>query len=101
MESSLELTCASVVLSATSTPTPNRMCHAAVRRLGGETRDHWLDRLRNKPLHLCRIRYFGNEDRWSFTGYTYAHEKYQPSFLITGEDHGTPEEAFATAAQFL
>jgi hypothetical protein len=67
----------------------------------GETRDHWLDRIRNTPLHLCRIRYFGNEDRWSFAWYTYAHEKYQPSFLITGEDHGTPEEAFATAAQFL
>jgi hypothetical protein len=67
----------------------------------GETRDHWLDRIRNTPLHLCRIRYFGNEDRWSFAGYTYAHEMYQPSFLITGEDHGTPEEAFATAAQFL
>ena len=34
-ESSLESTCASVVLSATSTPTPNRICHAAVRLLGG------------------------------------------------------------------
>ena len=67
----------------------------------GETRDHWLDRIRNTPLHLCRISYFGNEDRWSFAGYTYAHEKYQPSFLITGEDHGTPEDAFATAAHFL
>jgi len=65
-----------------------------------ETRDQWLDRLRNTPLHLCRIRYFGNEDRWSFAWYTYAHEKYEPSFLITGEDQGTPEEAFATAAHF-
>jgi hypothetical protein len=25
----------------------------------------------------------------------------QSRFLITGEDHGTPEEAFATAVQFL
>lgn len=67
----------------------------------GETRDQWLDRLQNTPLHLCRIRYFGNEDRWSFAWYTYAHEKYQPSLLITGEEHGTPEEAFATSAHFL
>ena len=67
----------------------------------GETCDQWLDRLRNTPLHLCRIRYFGNEDRWSFAWYTYAHEKYQPSFLINGEEHGTPEEAFATVAHFL
>ena len=68
---------------------------------GGETRDQWLDRLRRTPTHLCRIRYFGNEDRWSFAFYTYAHEKYEPSFLMTGEDHGTPEEAFETSAMFL
>ena len=67
----------------------------------GETREQCLERLRNTPTHLCRIRYLGNEDRWSFAFYTYAHEKYEPSFLITGEDHGTPEEAFQTSALFL
>jgi len=67
----------------------------------GETRDQWIEGLRNTPTHLCRIRYFGDENRWSFAWYTYAHEKYEPSFLITGEDHGTPEEAFETSAQFL
>ena len=67
----------------------------------GETSDQWMERLRNTPIHLCRIRYFGNEDRWSFAWYTYAHEKYEPSFLITGEDQGTPEEAFETSAHFL
>ena len=66
----------------------------------GETRAQWIERLRNTPTHLCRIRYFGNEDRWSFAWYTYSHEKYEPSFLITGEDHGTPEEAFETSARF-
>ena len=64
-------------------------------------RDQWIERLRSSPRHLCRIRYFGNENRWSFSWYTYAHEKYEPSFLITGEDHGTPEEAFETSAHFL
>jgi hypothetical protein len=48
----------------------------------GETRDQWFDRLGSTPTHLCRIRYFGNEDRWSFAWYTYAHEKYEPSFLL-------------------
>jgi len=67
----------------------------------GETLAKWIERLRNTPTHLCRIRYFGDEDRWSFAWYTYAHEKYQPSFLITGEDHGTPEEAFETSAHFF
>jgi len=67
----------------------------------GETRDQWIERLRNTPTHLCRIRYLGDEDRWSFAWYTYAHEKYEPSFFITGEDHGTPEEAFETSAHFF
>jgi hypothetical protein len=67
----------------------------------GETHEQWMERLRNTPTHLCRIRYFGDEDRWTFAWYTYAHEKYEPSFLITGDEHGTPEEAFETSAQFL
>lgn len=67
----------------------------------GETRDQWIERLRNTPTHLCRIRYFGSEDRWGFAWYTYAHEKYEPSFLITGESHGTPEEAFQTSTLFF
>jgi hypothetical protein len=67
----------------------------------GEARDQWIARLRSIPMHLCRIRYFGDEERWSFAWYTYAHEKYEPSFLINGEDHGTPEEAFETSALFL
>jgi hypothetical protein len=67
----------------------------------GETRDQWKERLRDTPTHLCRIRYFGNEDRWGFAWYSYAHEKYEPSFLITGNDHGTPEEAFETSTLFF
>lgn len=66
-----------------------------------ETREEWIERLRNTPSHLCRIRYFGNEESWSFAFYTYAHEKYEPSFLMSGADHGTPEEAFDTSAMFL
>jgi hypothetical protein len=67
----------------------------------GETRDQWKESLRNTPTHLCRIRYFGDEDGWSFAWYTYAHEKYEPSFLITRKEHGTPEEAFETSAHFF
>src|SRR5258708_1498082 len=32
----------------------------------GQKRGEWIEGLRNAPIHLCRIRYFGNEDRWSF-----------------------------------
>ena len=26
----------------------------------GQTRSEWIEGLRNTPIHLCRIRYFGN-----------------------------------------
>jgi len=55
---------------------------------------------RNTPTHLCRLRYHGHADRWGFFFYTYAHEKYERSFLITGDHLGTPEEAFETATMF-
>lgn len=64
----------------------------------GETREQWIEEQRNIPTHLCRLRYSGDENRWVFDWYTYAHERYEPSFLITGDYQGTPEEAFATSA---
>ena len=67
----------------------------------GETRDQWLEKKRKIPTHLCRIRYFGDEDRWTFAWFNYSHEIYEPGFLISGKDHCTPEEAFETSAQFL
>jgi hypothetical protein len=66
-----------------------------------ESREEHLERLRNTPTHLCRLRYFGDEDRWSMAFYTYSHETYEPCFFDTGSDHGTPEEAFETAAVYL
>lgn len=35
--------------------------------LFSESREEYIERLRNRPLHLCRLRYFGDEDRWSYT----------------------------------
>lgn len=67
----------------------------------GETREQFLERLRSSPLHLCRLRYFGGDERWSMAFYTYSHERYEPCFFDTGRDHGTPEEAFETAAVYL
>ena len=53
------------------------------------------------PLHLCRIRFLGDEDRWSFAFYTYSHERYEPSMFSTGDFVGTPEEAFETSSMYL
>jgi hypothetical protein len=52
------------------------------------------------PTHLCRICYCGSEDRWAFAFYTHAQEKYEPSFLMSGDPQGTPEEAFETSTLF-
>ena len=52
----------------------------------------------NTPTHLCRLRYFGDENKWGFAFYTYSNEKYELSVFPNGEFFGTPEEAFATSA---
>jgi len=69
-------------------------------KVTGESEEEYLERLRNFPWHLCRLRHF-TEDRWSMAFYTYSHEKYEPSFFDTGKDMGTPEEGFETGAVYL
>ncbi len=66
-----------------------------------ETREEYVERLRNMPVHLCRLRYFGDEDSWGFAFYTYSHEKYELCYLDNGTFYGSPEEAFRTAAVYL
>ncbi len=67
----------------------------------GVSREERIEHLRNVHTHLCRLRYFGDEDSWSVAFYTYSHEKYEPSFFNNGSFHGTPEEAFETSAVYL
>jgi hypothetical protein len=69
--------------------------------LFGEPRAARIARLRNFPTHLCRLRYFGKDDRWSMAFYTYSHEKYEPCYFDNGTWEGTPEEAFDTSAVYL
>jgi len=64
-----------------------------------ETREEMIERLRKTPTHLCRLRYFGDEDAWGFAFYTYSNERYELSiFPSTGDFYGTPEEAFHVSA---
>ncbi len=65
-----------------------------------ETREEMIERLRNTPTHLCRLRYFGS-DSWSFAFYTYSNEKYELAIFPNGTFDGTPEEAFAASAMYL
>jgi len=63
-----------------------------------ESREEYLERLRDTPTHLCRLRYFGDEARWGFAFYAYSSEKYELSVFSSGDFYGTPEEAFHEAA---
>jgi len=58
-----------------------------------------MERLRTTPTHLCRLRYFGDEERWGFVFYTYSHKRYEFSMFPSGELLGSPEDAFDVSAQ--
>ena len=64
-----------------------------------ETREEYLERLRNTPTHLCRLRYFGREDHWGFAFYAYSSERYELSVFPSGEFFGHAEEAFRVSAE--
>jgi hypothetical protein len=65
---------------------------------GGETREEKLERLRNTPTHLCRLRHF-SADRWTFGFYKYSDERYELCFVDeAGGFECTPEQGFAVAA---
>ena len=66
-----------------------------------ETREQFVERLRNNPIRLCRLRHFGADHRWSVAFYTYSHESSEPSMFVSGEPHGTPEEGLDVGAVYL
>jgi hypothetical protein len=74
---------------------------AELLRLRGETREQYFEAQRNFPMHLCRLRYFSDEEAWSVAFYTYSHNRYEPSVFDNGTFHGTPEEGFEVGAVYL
>ncbi len=74
---------------------------AELLKITGETRDQYFERQANYATHLCRLRYFGDEEAWSFAFYTYSHERYEPCVFDNGTFLGTPEEAFQSGAVYL
>ena len=57
-----------------------------------------MERLRNTPIHLCRLRYRGDEQRWGFAFFAYSSEKYELSIFPSGQFFGPPETAFEVSA---
>jgi hypothetical protein len=74
-------------------PGPYLAGWAAAADESDESREQYRDRLAATPVHLLRLRYFGNPDRWSFAVYDYAIEDYEPATFPSGEAAGPPEEA--------
>ncbi len=68
---------------------------------GGKSREERIEFLRNLPTHLCRLRFFGDEDKWSMAFYSYGSDKYEPCFFNNGTWFGAPEEAFDASAMYL
>jgi hypothetical protein len=65
-----------------------------------ETREEHIERMRNTPIHLCRLRYFGDKDEWGLAFYSYAHNDYETSVFPNGKFFDTPEMAIEAAADF-
>jgi hypothetical protein len=66
----------------------------------GISHEEFVEKQRNTPLHLCRLRFFSH-DRWSLAYFTYSNEKYEPCVFANGDWFGTPEEAFEIGATHL
>jgi hypothetical protein len=65
----------------------------------GMSQDEVVERLRNTPTKLCRLRYFGQEkDGWSMGFFKYSDEKYELCMFHSGDFFGTPEEALEISA---
>jgi hypothetical protein len=64
----------------------------------GMSREEVVERLRNTPTKLCRLRYFGQDDSWSMGFFKYSDEKYELCVFPSGDFWGPPEEAFEIAA---
>jgi hypothetical protein len=52
-----------------------------------------MERLRNTPIHLCRLRYRGDEEHWGFAFFAYSSEKYERSVFPSGQFFGQPRSA--------
>lgn len=62
------------------------------------TREEYIERMRATSVHLCRLRYLGDEQWWGFGLYAYSSEKYELSVFPSGEFFGPPEDAFELSA---
>jgi hypothetical protein len=51
------------------------------------------------PTHLCRLRYFGDDERRGFAFYAYSSDRYELAVFPAGDFFGPPEDAFRVSAE--
>jgi hypothetical protein len=64
-------------------------------------KEEYLERLRNTPTHLVRLRFLGNMEAWSVAFFKYSDMKYEPCLFDNGEWTGTLEQTFDIGAVYL
>lgn len=65
-----------------------------------ESREEYMERMRQTPWHLYRIKYLGNMEKWELAFYSYSQNRYEESMLENGGFYTSPEEALEAAAEF-
>ncbi len=63
-----------------------------------ESREEYMERLRDTPTNLFRLLYRGDDDAWELALCTYGNEKYEVSMYPNSTFEGTLEEAFDVGA---
>lgn len=89
--------------------------NSLLQRLSTHAREHWpqiekietryrsgfayIDAITNgEQIKLCRLRYAGYANQWTFAIYSASHDDYENAYLATGYMGGTAEDALDTAA---
>jgi len=65
------------------------------------SQEEYIERMRNTPTHLVRLRFLGNMEAWSVAFFKYSDMKYEPCLFDNGVWTGTPEQAFDIGAVYL
>lgn len=55
--------------------------------------------MRATPVHLCRLRYFGDEHGGGFGFFAYSRDNYELSVFASGQFFGPREDAFEVSAK--
>lgn len=65
------------------------------------TPEQWSQRMRDTPLHLIRLTYTGDAEKWNLAFFTYSNENYSECVFPDGSFEGSPEAGFEIGSTYL